>query len=179
MKLSLSLSVALVAILASTITLASPAEALIAFDGLCIGTDAELAVIEGMASAAGAKQVPQSVIAQDPAVARAGGKGFSFQRGKLRFMVVATPNGTCSILLKNIPHVEFRKSLEKNYPLARPYIDASGPQTVSLYRIVDPSVYSGGYIMLTVPKEGFGADGYMSVGFISPSAAKRFGVQPK
>jgi hypothetical protein len=177
MKLSPSLGVALVAMLATTVALASPVEALIAFDGLCVGTDADLAVIERMASAAGAKPVAQSVIAQDPAVARVGGKGFYFQREKLRFMVIATPTGTCSILLQNVPHTEFRKSLENNYPLARPYVDTSGPQTVSLYRIVDPSVHSGGYIMLTVPKDGFSADGYLSVGFISPKAAKRIRMQ--
>lgn len=158
---------------------ASPAQALAAFAGLCIGSDGDLATIEKMATAAGAKAIPAEVVNQDPAIARSGGKGFAFNRGDLRFALTATYNGACSILFEDVKATGLQVLLEKNYPLAKPFVETAGPQTNTMYRITDPSIHSGSYIMLTVPKPGFGIDRYLSLGFIPKAAAARMGIGRK
>lgn len=89
-----------------------------------------------------------------------------FKRGELWFMVAVTPSGTCSALFRDVLPQQLQKLVEQHYQLAKPHIEASGPQINTIYRFVGPSAYVGGYIMLTASKPGFGADGLSSLGFI-------------
>jgi hypothetical protein len=149
----------------------SPQEVLVSFDGLCVGTDGELSVIEKMAAASNAKQAPEEFTNQDPSMARNGGRAFIFKRGAFQFVIAATPLGTCSLLGRVLDQQKLRKLVESNYPLANPHVDNSGPQTVWLYRVIQPSVHEGGYIMVNIPKPGFEANSYVSLGFIPRKAA--------
>lgn len=157
---------------ATPTVLANTTEALVAFDGLCLGTGGDLLTLERMAAAAGAKPVAPEILNQDPSIARNGGKGFLFRRKNIKFIVTATPHGACSVLFHELDPVEIIKMLEKNYPLAKPIIDSSGPQNIYFYKIKNSSIHAGGYLMVNIPKNGFGADNYLSLGFISATLAK-------
>ena len=155
---------------------APPQDALAAFDGLCVGTGADLSTIEKMATAAGAKPVPPEVLNHDPVIATSGGKGFAFNRNGSRFIVTATPTGTCSMLLFGIKAPAMRSLVEANYSLAKPHIESSGTQVNTLFRITAPSMYAGGYLMIGEPKPGFGADNLVTLGFIPASAAAKLRI---
>jgi hypothetical protein len=171
--------VALALSLGTGALLASPLDALVAFDSVCIGTDGDIAIIERLAAAAQAKPAPQEIAGLDPAMVRNGGKAFVFKRGEFRFIIAATPRGACSLFAYNIPQSELKQLIERNYPLATPHVDASGPQTLSLYRINAPSAHADGYIMVNVPKPGFGVDSLVSIGYVPKSAAATLGARPR
>lgn len=157
---------------------AAPADArlaLAAFDGICVSTGARLSVIEKMAAGTGAKAVPNEVLAADAAVAEHGGKGFVFTQGNYRFIAIATPIGSCSILAPLLPKQDVIAHLERNYSLSKPFIEFSGPQVRYLYRIIEPSIHSGGYVSLMFPKEGEDATMF-SIGFIAQQAAAKLRI---
>jgi hypothetical protein len=152
--------------------LASPADAIAAFDGHCVATGASLPVIERMALASKARPVPKEVVDQDPAAARFGGKGFGFLTGSIRFVVIATERNTCAVVLIGEDPSAITAIVERTYPLAKPHVETAGPQVTRMYRLLQPSVLAGGYLSVTVPKPGFGADGLVSIGYIPAEAAE-------
>lgn len=163
---------ALLALSAPCHTYASPNDVIALFDALCLGTDGDAKVIERMAIAAGGKPWSKEMINLDPAAAESGGAAFFVPRGGKQYSVMATSKGACSILAQGVPANEVQRLLQANYPLNRTHRDESGPQIVTLWTVVSPSRYEGGVVMLNIAKPGFGADGALSVGFVSKIQAR-------
>jgi hypothetical protein len=160
----------------ATTAYGTPKESVVAFDGYCIGTGANVRTIENMALGSGGSAVPRHLLSQDAAVARHGGKGFNVFREKFRFTVIVTTIGSCSVLVPSNDVQEVRRLIEKSYPLGKPFVETAGPQVFHLYRIKESSANAGGYISLTAPKAGFDEVAFVAIGFISPRAAQALGM---
>lgn len=155
--------------------MASPKDMLILMDSLCMGTDGDIPVIERMVLARGGKALPASFANADPATARYGGKGFILTFNDKKYAVMAANNGGCSILGQGISAPELKKLITGNYSVLRPDEDSSGSQTVTFWKVKAPSQHQGGAIMLNSAKEGFGADGAVSIGFLPARLVKKCG----
>lgn len=148
------------------VAMANPKDMLMLMDSLCMATDAEIPVIEKMVLARGGKALPANVMNADPAAAKYGGKGFTLTINEKKYAVMATNNGGCAVLGQTISALELRKLIVANYQVLKPDVDSSGGQNVTLWKIKAPSQYQGGAIILNAAKEGFGADGAVSIGFL-------------
>jgi len=153
---------------------ASPSDLLMLMDSLCIGTDNNPATIEKMAKARGGKPLPASVMNADPVAAKVGGKGFRLTINGEKFAVMATNNGACSILGQGLKADDVKQLVAKNYPVLKPAEESSGPQTMTLWKIAEPSVHKGAFISMNAAKDGFGADGAVSLGFLPAKLAQKY-----
>lgn len=141
-----------------------------AFDWICISTDAKIVTIEKMAKSSGAKKLPPEALAWDQAIAVHGGNGYAFKINSLRFGVAVTKIGTCAIAIPlNTQKFEIIQIFEKNYLLTKPFIEESGPQIRYFYKIIEPSIYAGGFLFFIFPKPEFLQGGFV-VGYISEKA---------
>lgn len=164
---------ALLALVSTELSAATPNDAFALFDALCVGTDSDLKLVERMALAAGATPIPLDMLNLDRAIAQYGGSGFILTRGGSKYSVMVTPSRGCSILAVGISAAEVRRLLVTNYSLGKAVQDSSGTQVVTLWLVAAPSRHKGGVIMLNVPKLGFGADNALSIGFVPAAARQR------
>lgn len=164
-------SVAILVAVSSGQAFATPEDALVAFDGLCVATKGRIATIERMATAAHATPVPFEVVLQDSAAAKFGGKGFAFGKSVTPFIVIATNQSTCSVLLRGEQATKVVQLLERTYPVSAPFVETAGPQIVRFYRLIEPSVLAGGYLAVIVPKPEFVAEPFMSIGYVPAEVA--------
>lgn len=158
-----------------SIALANPKDMLMLMDSLCMATDGDVKVIEKMVLARGGKELPQSVINADPAAARYGGMGFTLTINQSKYAVMATNRGACSILQQGVSPADVQslhKEITGNFTLETPHKDSSGGQNMTLWKLKSPSCLKGGVIMLNAAKNGFGADGAVSIGFIPQRLTK-------
>lgn len=148
-------------------------DALVLFDAICISTDADINVIEKMAAAYKAKPIPKEALEADQAIARNGGKGYIMRINKSKLAVMVTLKRSCAVMAQNISPEIMKNILLKNYPLSKEGEDSSGTQIMTIYRLIPPSRYSGGVIVLNITKPGFGADNSASFGFFPAESIGR------
>lgn len=146
---------------------ASPGDLIALMDAFCIGADGDVKSAEKMAIASGGKRLSKDMLHLDPAVARDGGSGFTVVRGKKKYVVMITNKGACSILSVSTLPQDLKLLLEKTYPLRKVLDDGSGPQFLTMWKVLQPSMYAGSVISMNAAKSGFGADGAVSLGYLS------------
>lgn len=161
------------ALLSSQATSSTSSDAVVLFDALCIGAEADINVIEKMATAAGAKPISQESLQADQAIAQHGGKGYVLNRNNHKFFIMVTTKRGCSIIAQDTSAPEIKKLLEQNYPIAKQNEGESGTQVITSWKIVHPSMHKGGTIVLNAAKPGFGADNAISLGFLPASVANQ------
>lgn len=148
-------------------------DALALFDAMCISTEADMAVIERMAIASGAKAVPPDALSLDQAMSQDDGKAFVVKHNGRKFLLAVTKKRACSVLISNVSSAKLKRLIQDNYSLSAERKESSGPKIVSLWKIVPPSIYKGGIVSLTSFKKGFGVDNAVTLGFMPRGAPLR------
>jgi hypothetical protein len=139
-------------------------------DSFCIQNQDNFGNIVFMAKSAGGKVLPDQQA--DPAMRELGGKTVFVPYEGKNYMVAFANGGGCTVITKNIDHVNLAKLLKHHFQVVLVDRQASLSQINELYKVKLKGIYKGAVISLVYAQSETGyTEG--SISFLPASIVKR------